>query len=817
MTSHPAADEPRGALDGIRVLDLTDVSGALAARLLGDLGADVVRVELPGGSTVRRIGPFASGERDPEQSQTDWFYNANKRGIVLDWTMVEGRRRLRSLLERADVLIESDLPGHLATLGLGAAELCAELPRLIVTSITPFGQTGPRAGWRGSELVCAALGGIVFVNGHPEEPPLAPFGLQAYHSASAFAAIGTLCALFWRERTGLGQHVDMSIVAGAAGALEHATSIFRLQGQVEGRRGSLHWTRCFRVGRCKDGHVLHCILGDWTSLVEWVASDGKAQDLLAEPWQDSLYRREHCEHLFDVLDAWAADHSVAELMEGAQLRRLPYATVQPSHMLATDEQLRAREFFVRLEGDDRRRGSVFPGAPFLLSRTPWRLRRPAPLLAQHQDEVLHDPAWTGRAGGSPEIARCEPSPTAASVPPLGHVTILDFTWVVAGPVATRILADQGARVVKVERRDSLDFGSRRGGLAGNLNRGKQSVVIDMNDPRGIDVARRLAAVSDVVIDNFSARVMRNWGLDYSALSAIRPDIIAVGMSGFGKTGPRKDFVSYGPTLQALAGFPLQMRLEGSRPTGWGYSYADMAAGYMAAFATLAALWYRDRTGLGQEVDLGQYANLIALMGPSLFDLLRGVEVHVPGNASQEAPAAPHGIYRCAAAKRASGDVDDDRWVAIAVFGDRDWEALRNVLAGDGEDWSYSSTFAWHADRVQFAPELDRRLGEWTRRKSAEEVQDRLQSAGVAAGLVANAEDLCTTDPHLHARGYFASLVTPEGKRERFDGVPFVASRSPGRVTSPGPLLGEHTDVVLTELLGMTEAEISSLRADRVIG
>ena len=197
--------------------------------------------------------------------------------------------------------------------------------------------------------------------------------------------------------------------------------------------------------------------------------------------------------------------------------------------------------------------------------------------------------------------------------------ILDFTWVVAGPVATRILADQGAEVIKIERRDSLDLGTRRGGFTGNLFRGKHSTVINMADPRGVEIARQLVAVSDVVIDNFSARVMRNWGMNYDSLVQIKPDIIAVSMSGFGHTGPHKDYVSYGPTLQALSGYTLLMRHAGKEPAGWGYSYADMSGGYSGALAVLMALWHRRRTGQGQFVDLSQFETISSIVGPTLLD------------------------------------------------------------------------------------------------------------------------------------------------------------------------------------------------------
>src|SRR6266404_632020 len=250
---------------------------------------------------------------------------------------------------------------------------------------------------------------------------------------------------------------------------------------------------------------------------------------------------------------------------------------------------------------------------------------------------------------------------------LAGVRILDFTWVVAGPVATRILADQGAEVIKIERRDSLDLGTRRGGFTGNLFRGKESTVINMADPRGREIARQLVAISDVVIDNFSARVMHNWGMDYESIKKIKPDIIAVSMSGFGHTGPQKDYVSYGPTLQALSGYTLLMRHPEGEPAGWGYSYADMSGGYSGALAVLMALWYRKRTGEGQFVDLSQFETISSVVGPAMLDILVNKNTIAPfGNRSQEEPAAPHGVYRCAGS---------DRWCAITVFTEEEWRAF----------------------------------------------------------------------------------------------------------------------------------------------
>jgi len=391
--------------------------------------------------------------------------------------------------------------------------------------------------------------------------------------------------------------------------------------------------------------------------------------------------------------------------------------------------------------------------------------------------------------------------------PLDGIRVLDFTWVVAGPVATRILADLGADVIKVERRGAADFGDRRGGLSGTLMRGKRSVVLDLNRPRGLDLARRLVAVSDVVVDNFSARVMSNLGLDYEELRRLKPDVVCVRMTGFGLTGPDRDHVSYGPTLQALAGYTLLMAEPDGPPAGFGYSYSDLAGGNLGALAVLAALWQRSRTGRGQLVDLSQLEAVASLVGPTL--LARGLDggTSTPtGNASQERPGAPHGVYPCAGA---------ERWLAITVFSDEDWGRFVHAL-GDPE-WTRAARFATRAARLEHAVELDRLVAAWSRHQVAEEAMVLLQGAGVAAGVVANAEDLCGRDPQLAARGHFVEVPTPEGRTVRIDGPPFLLSETPARVGGPGPLLGEHTDEVLAELLGSSEDELRALREEGVLG
>ncbi|HXJ33151.1 MAG TPA: CoA transferase [Candidatus Eisenbacteria bacterium] len=395
--------------------------------------------------------------------------------------------------------------------------------------------------------------------------------------------------------------------------------------------------------------------------------------------------------------------------------------------------------------------------------------------------------------------------------PLDGLRVLDFTWVVAGPVTTRILADLGADVVKIERRDALDFGDRRGGLSGALMRGKRSVVLNLADPRGIAIARALALQADVVIDNFSARVMTNLGLDHQTLSAEKPGIICVRMTGYGLSGPDRDHVSYGPTLQALTGYTLLMGEPGRPPAGFGYSYSDLASGHLGALAVLAAVFHRRRTGRGQLVDLAQQESVASLVGPLLLDrAAHGGESRATANASQEAPAAPHGIYPCAA----DGD-HREPWIAITVFTDEEWRRFARAI-GD-PPWTADARFASLAGRLAHATELDERVTTWTRTMNARAAMTLLQENAIAAGIVADAADVCTRDPALAARGHFVDVATPEGRTVRMDGPPFLLSDTPAFVRGAGPLLGEHSDEILREVLSYDDAGIAALRKDGVVG
>jgi len=381
------SDEP-SALQGLRVLDIGGERGAFCAKLLADMGANVVKVEPPGGDPARRIGPFLHDRPHPERSLSFWYNNTGKRGITLNIGNGKGQRIFRSLVLTADVVLESFPPGYLESVALGYESLAGDNPGLTMTSISNFGQTGPYRDRLSCDLVAAAMGGQTYVCGDVDTPPLSPYGEQACLVASIFGAVGTLMALHYRHLSGRGQFVDISMHECLAAVTEHVNMRYFYEGVVARRQGSLHWDNAFRVFPCKDGHVLLSLFREWDTVVEWLDSEGMAADLKDEKWRRPEARHEQVEHVIAVLEAWTGKHTVLELMTQGQLMRLPWGVVSSVSDLKENPHLLERGFFVEVAHPELGASCICPGAPCRLSRTPWRTLRRAPLVGEHNREVL---------------------------------------------------------------------------------------------------------------------------------------------------------------------------------------------------------------------------------------------------------------------------------------------------------------------------------------------------------------------------------------------------------------------------------------------
>jgi benzylsuccinate CoA-transferase BbsF subunit len=411
---------------------------------------------------------------------------------------------------------------------------------------------------------------------------------------------------------------------------------------------------------------------------------------------------------------------------------------------------------------------------------------------------------------------------------LAGTRVLDFTWVRAGPWATRWLGAFGADIIKIEWPEHLDIlrtnrntippgmepGPNAPGQFADTNVNKLGLTINVRSPRGLELIKRLIAISDVVIENFSSRVMRNWGIGYDIMQQLKPDIVYVSMAGFGHTGPHHHYTTMGPSAQALSGQTFLSGLPGKPPAGWGWSYLDDTGGMYGAMCVLTALHHRNTTGQGQHVDLSQMTAGITLTGPAFLD--RTVNAHrarregyPPGNRTlwPGAPlsnnyrgptAAPHNAYR----SKGGGHND---WCVIACFSDREWQMLVDLMGRPS--WATDTRCSQLTGRLQYQEEMDEGIERWTQTLNKYELTEKCQAVGVRAMPVQSAEDRVEHDPQLKARGMYTELDHPLLGRRKVQGVPFKFSKTPATIRRPAPLIGQHSLQVLQELLGLSLQEI----------
>ena len=413
--------------------------------------------------------------------------------------------------------------------------------------------------------------------------------------------------------------------------------------------------------------------------------------------------------------------------------------------------------------------------------------------------------------------------------PLAGVRVVDFTWIVAGPQATRILADLGADVIRVEHEshlDSLRIGQpvdpssgsvNQSGLFNNLSRNKRGITANLHHPRARELVERLIAGADAVTENYSPGAFARMGFGWDRLRELNPRLVYLSLSGYGHSGRDSAYVTWGPTAQAVSGLTWLSGLPDQPPAGWGYSYLDHSAGYYGAIALLLALRRRDRTGGAQRIDLSQVETGMVMCGVPMLDAqVNGRASRRLGNRSEHPALAPHGAYRCA-----GDEPGRDRWIAIAVETGAQWAALCEELGGapDGAAGAPALAgdprFATLEGRLAAQDALDAAIGARTRGREARELMYALQARGVPAGVAQTTQDKMEHDPQLAARGFYRSAPSPELGGHEFEGLPFRFRQLGWDVRGGAPLLGEHTAGVLAEL-GCSPAEIEALRAEAAV-
>ena len=801
-------------LEGVKVLELGHmVSAAYATKLMADLGAEVVKVEEPGGDAARQRGPFPGGEVDAEKSGLFLALNTNKRGVTLDLHH-DRQDDLARLVAWADIVVHNYPPTQMAALGIDYARFRAINPRVVMCSLTPFGLTGPYKDYHAYELTMVHGGGWAWLSpggsDRADLPPLKPAGQQADFQGGLAAATATLAAYYRATQTGHGEHIDLSVQAYVASFLEHHFLTYSFMDRVNSRLGR-RLQDPWGMFACQDGLIFAAVAEEdqWHRLLELMGNPEWGSSKL---FRNSTQRAKNQDVLKPHLQAWFAQWRVADLFRAAQERRICFAPVLDMAQMAAQEQLQSRNFFVDVTHP--RAGTLTHlGAPYQLREPWWQIRRPAPLLGEHNAEVLSSQFLVA----SSQHSALSTQHSVLNPPlPLAGIRVADFSWVWAGPFCSMHLAHLGAEVIKVESQAHLDLtrrlpihpsgvepGPDSCPLFTQWAQGKKSLLLNPTTPEGLAIAKDLICQSDIVLDNFANGVMERMGLGYDELKKIKPDIIMASICGYGHTGPQRNYMAYGPAIPPLTGLSSLTGYVDGPPSEVGISYGDPNAGINAAVAICAALVARQRTGHGQYIDVSLWEAVATLVPEGWMDYAMN-RTQPPRRGNRDAQMAPHNCFRCAS---------DDEWVTIACGNDDEWQALCRVIGQP--QLAHDERFATARARKANEDELERVLTAWTEPRDKWEVTRLLQAVGVAAFPTMNTKDLAD-DPHLAARGFFERLAHPKLGTRAQTGIPWRLTNAPDGVRTPAPLLGQDTNQILREVLGYSDETIAKLTDAQVL-
>jgi crotonobetainyl-CoA:carnitine CoA-transferase CaiB-like acyl-CoA transferase len=824
-------DDGPQVFTGLRVLDLSRwVSGEFATKLFADFGADVVKIERPGeGSLTRQWGPFAGGVRDPELSPLHLHLNANKRSVALDLRSPGGRDTLLDLVANADVLVESFRPGQLESLGLDPEALHVRNPRLVITRISAFGQTGPYRDVEATGLVLQAMGGPMHATGGPGRPPQRKPGNLEFYTIGRAAAEATLAGLVNARRGGGGSVLDVSgfetLLSGAdrrasyllAGAY---SGVDAPRGIRSAHRGAARFCGPFRS---KDGFVMIYVTNQtfWDRLIQLVADTDEA---FREQYLGQGIRLEQWEEFTDYMRGWFAERPKMEIMEQAEAARIPVTAMFEMNELRSSEHYRSRGLFV--SATHPAAGELeYIGPPWRMAGG-YRLRSTAPALGQHSAEVVRE--WSTPSAPRPAVEPWSAPYAAATRQPLAGVRIVDLTVVWSGPGGTALLGDLGAEVIRVEgnnriarhdsarsTRESLSASDYRTALfpdrepqprpydrSAQFNwhsRNKLAACANLETPEGHAAIIELIKVSDVIMENHGPGVMEKLGLGHDELLAINPLLIIARMPPMGLVGPMSGYLGYGPNFNSLVGIAAMDGYEGETPETAGDNYhMDEATPGGVAFAVLSALWQREANGHGGLIEFPQSENVMQEVGEFfLAHQLTGEEPAIIGNTD---PHFLQDVFPC---------TGDDRWVAISVRHDEDWAGISAVV----DDWPADGTTA--GLRAANSPALRAHITAWTQQHSVEDVLGALRPLGVPVGEVMS-ETRVLDDPHLAAREWFQQRSHPAVGTHRYPGLPWRTADFETVFGRPVPSFGEDNEYVYKKLLGYDDDAYADLVARRLV-
>lgn len=782
-------------LHDLRVVEISDrIAGSYCGKLLLDAGAQVLKIEPPQGDWLRRY--TASGAPLAEDGTAPLFsyLNAGKRSMTFA-PGSEDSARFRAALAAADVVVVTAGPARAAAMGIDPRQLLEHSPRAIIVTISDFGWTGPHADRAASEFTLQAWSGSPGFRGDPAGPPISIGGDLGEYMGGVFAAFGALAVRRRVERGGPGEHLDLSMLE----ALTTMQSSEWLHSQLLRVPPIRRTTEVPSIEPAKDGYVgITMVTGQqWLDFAAMVECPQLEE---IEQLRFQIGRWQYRDLIREQIHPWLAERSVAEIVELGQLFRLPIAA------LGNGSTIRDLDYV-------RQRGTFTPNpAGFHQPRPPWLMSACAPTRVSATPKVgeADDESPWGRAESGPD--------PALDGLPLAGVRIVDLTAFWAGPAATHLLAAFGADVVKIESiqrpdgirysggmRDDVDDWWEYGWVFHAMNTNKRSVTLDLGSEEGRRLFTELVAGADVVIENFSPRVMEHFGLTAEVLLGVNPKLVFARMPAFGVEGPWRDRVGFAPTMEQIAGLAWVTGLPEAPPVT-PRGACDPLAGVHAAFAVLAALSFAERTGSGQLVELPMLETVLnATAIQAIESEVFGVTLCRRGNRGHG--TAIQNIYRCA------GDKDD--WIAVTVRDDAQWNALVDVM--DRPAWCDDEALSTVAGRVQRADDVDARLAEWFARQSLEPTVERLAGAGIPAAPVVS-PSLVTDNPQLRERGFFEALHHGSTGLGLYPCPPFALLDGQDRwLLRPPPKLGEHNEEILRDRCGLTDEELTRLATSGVIG
>ncbi|WP_377830656.1 CoA transferase [Bradyrhizobium lupini] len=776
------------------------------ARLFADFGADVQKVEPPSGDPLRLSAPLTP------RAQSAWFafLSINKSSIMIDPTESDASERLSALIEGGDILLDGREIDSAECPPIDIVAICKRCPNLIYLEASWFGRVGPYARYAATDSTIRALAGLIKLVGPSEGPPLHAPDFQTGILAGLWGFIATASSIIGRTHSGAGRSLSLSVLESTVTLSEFLMCEAFEHGDVMRRTGTNRFWRAFPWG-------IYETTKGWLGVsVETPAQWRAFCDMLglSDLRDDSTLivvdaRLKNMEAIERKIISRLKVRPAVEWFAEAVKRRIPLVSVPEISSLIRDEEKRLRGAIVPVSFGEEE--GVTVGAAQRLAVTPPLLGGRVPALGEQQ-------VFTNRPTRPASTELRAPAPSAAERLPLHGLRIIDFTMGWAGPLCTRTLADLGADVIKIEATQYPDWwrgADRRSAYVDEqmyekktrfciMNRNKRGITLDLSRPRGVALAKRLLAVADAAIDNYSVNVLPKLGLSYDTLRELNPQLVMMSMSAFGASSVHRECRAYGSTLEQGSGLPAVIGNAGGPPVMGHVAFGDAVGGLNGCAAVLVALIHAHTTGKGQYIDLAQIECMMPFAAPWIT--LHSVDGLPPKRYGNRHPQfVPHGCFRCAG---------EDNWIVVAATDQGMWHRLAWLIGRP--DWAEDASLKYTESRRPIEDAIEREIAAWTRTRDADQAMSELQAVKVAAGVARLPIDLLD-DRHLRSRAFLQEVERDFVGRHPQPSMPIRESKGPYVVRAAAPTLGQHNEEIFSELLGLSNAEIEELMRQGIIG